>query len=517
MHLSTLLTAALSAVPFFLAAVPGASAAAVGTSAQRRAAGGSVSLEAGDDLLTFRYSTDAADSKNWIGVYYASGGGPAEQEHVADCPTWDYAPEAEGTVSISVDPIASGQYTVYFLARDGYEWLADPIDITISVGSGGALGFVVDEVTLAAARQGDAYEARVAGLVGGANAVVEFSKTGGDDWVEVGKDGTLTGTPDAGSEKASSSVTVRATAADGATADLGVAIPVRGAGDALADELRVLSYNLWHGGSKVNDYHAKQVRFLAEQGIDVAGLQEANDPHTRRIAEGLGWHYWQSGASTGIISRYPIAEEHAELSNAGGVRIAVDGDNRQLNLWSMHLGYTPYGPYDFCYDQMSVDEVMDREAESGRTPQITEILAAMASQIGDADSVPVVLVGDTNAPSHLDWTEALKEKNCGYADVPWPTSKQPADAGLTDSFREAHPDPAAEEGLTWSPLFPYHDGSSGDEEPQDRIDFIYYAGGALSVAESDTLVVGDPKPSPDHEDNEWTSDHRAVLTVFRFS
>ena len=514
MHFPALLTAALSAAPFF--AVP-AAAAAVET-IQRRAAGGSVSLEAGDDLLTFRYSTDAADSKNWIGVFYASGGGPAEQEHVEDCPTWEYAPEADGSVRISTDPIASGQYTVYYLASDGYEWLADPINVTVSVGDGGALAFVVDEVTLAAARQGDAYEARVAGLVGGADAVVEFSKTGGDAWVEVARDGTVTGTPDSASAQAS--VTVRATASDGSTADLGVAIPVRGAGEPLADELRVLSYNLWHGGSKVNGYHAKQVRFLAEQGVDVAGLQEANDPHTRRLAEGLGWHYWQSAASTGIISRYPIAEEHEELSNAGGVRIALDGGDdggRQLNLWSMHLGYTPYGPYDFCYDQMSVEEVMEREAESGRTPQIEEILATMAGQIGAADSVPVVLLGDTNAPSHLDWTEALKEKNCGYADVPWPTSKKPADAGLTDSFREAHPDPAAEEGVTWSPLFPYHDGSSGEEEPQDRIDFIYYAGGALSVAESSTLVVGDPKPSPDHEDNEWTSDHRALLTVFRFS
>ncbi|MFC7742143.1 hypothetical protein ACFQXA_16065 [Nocardiopsis composta] len=89
----------------------------------------------------------------------------------------------------------------------------------------------------------------------------------------------------------------------------------------------------------------------------------------------------------------------------------------------------------------------------------------------------------------------------------------PAEAGLTDSFREAHPDPVAEPGITWSPLFPRRDGATGAEEPQDRIDFVYYAGG-LDVRGSETLVAGDPQVYPDHADNEWTSDHAAVMTAF---
>lgn len=504
MHFLSLLTAALSAVPF---ATPSETAAVKNS----RQLAGSISLE-GDDLLTFSYSTDAPNSKNWIGVFYSSGGGPVDQTHVEDCPTWEYASEAEGQVKISIDPIKSGQYTVFYLASDGYEWLAEPIDISISIGSG-SLSFLVDDVTLGSARQGDAFEARIAGLIKGANQAVEFSKTAGDDWVEVSSNGTVSGTP--GSSAEQGGVTVRATASDGSTVDLSVTIPVRGADSALVDELRVLSYNLWHSGTQVNNYHEKQVRFLAENNVDVAGMQEANDPHTRRIAEGLGYYYWQSAASTGVISRYPIAEEYEELSNSGGVRVALDGDSLQLNLWVVHLGYTPYGPYDFCYDQMSVEEVIEREGESGRTQQMADTLSVMAEQLDAAASVPVVLLGDTNAPSHLDWVEELREKNCGYADVPWPTSKQPIDAGLTDSFREAHPDPASVQGTTWSPLFPFHDGSTGEEEPQDRIDFIYYAGD-LSVVESEDLVVGNPQPSPNHENNEWTSDHKALLTVFRF-
>ncbi|KAK7753981.1 hypothetical protein SLS62_004080 [Diatrype stigma] len=505
MHFLPLLTVALSTVSF---AIP--SGASTLEKPQRLS--GSISLQEGD-LLTFNYSTDSSDSSNWIGVYYSSGGGPVNQAHVADCPTWEYAPGTEGQVEISIDPLRSGRYTVFYLASDGYEWLAEPIEISLSIGSG-PLSFVVDDVTLGNARQGDPFEARVGGLAIGANATVEFSKTAGDGWIEISSNGTVSGTPPEASGE-QGVATVRASASDGSTADLSVTIPIRDAGSPIVDELRVLSFNLWHGGSQVKNYHEKQVRFLLENNIDVAGLEEANDPDTRRIAEGVGYYYWQSAASTGVISRFPITEVYEELSNSGGVHVAVDGDSLQLNLWVVHLGYTPYGPYDFCYDQMTVEEVIEREGESGRTQQMADTLNAMAEQLDAASTVPVVLLGDTNAPSHLDWIEELREKNCGYADVPWPTSKQPIDAGLTDSFREAHPDPASVQGTTWSPLFPFHDGTTGEKEPQDRIDFIYYTGD-LTVVESSDLVVGNPQPSPNHGNNEWTSDHRALLTVFGF-
>ena len=70
----------------------------------------------------------------------------------------------------------------------------------------------------------------------------------------------------------------------------------------------------------------------------------------------------------------------------------------------MHLGYTPYGPYDACFGQMSVPQLLEREAESGRTGQIEGVLTAMRPQLRRADATPVLLTGDFNASSHLDWT-----------------------------------------------------------------------------------------------------------------
>jgi hypothetical protein len=81
---------------------------------------------------------------------------------------------------------------------------------------------------------------------------------------------------------------------------------------------------------------------------------------------------------------------------------------------------------------------------------------------------------------------------------------------MIDTFRVAHPDPAAEQGITWSPIFLTNEGRP---EPLDRIDLIYFTG-RMSVISSDDQVVGNPTPMPNHEDNEWTSDHAAVFTAF---
>lgn len=482
---------------------------------------GTLALADGEEF-TFAYSTPAPDPANWIGLYRASGGGPVDEEYVGPSLVWEYAPQAEGTVRLSADSLEPGSYTAFYLARDGYEWLAEPVGAALS--AEGPVSFPVGEATLHNARQDQPYEAALGGLVSGGDSETEFAKVTGDDWVQVSPDGTLSGTPRSSADResppgaprpdrSSARVAVEATGSDGSTARLDVTVPVRRHNQPLVDELGVMSLNTWHGGTQINGYHEKQVRFLLESGADVVGLQETQGTHAARLAEALGWYHWQGSDSLGVISRYPIVAEHGEVNASGGVRIALDGEESQINLWNVHLGYTPYGPYDFCFDGMDVEEVLEREAESGRTPQITDTLDAMSGQVDAADEVPVLLVGDFNAPSHLDWTEELREENCGYADVPWPTSVMPTEAGLTDSYRVAHPDPVAAPGDTWSPLYPFHEGSTGREEPQDRIDFVYHAGD-LTVLESHDLVVGDPAPAPGHADNEWTTDHAAVLTFY---
>ncbi|MFL1380143.1 endonuclease/exonuclease/phosphatase family protein [Nocardiopsis protaetiae] len=473
--------------------------------------------------LTLAYSTPDPHPTNWVGLYRASGGGPVDEEYVSPSLVWAYAPLSEGEVELPAQGLEPGRYLVFFLARDGYAHLAEPVEVRL--GADGPVAFPTDGAVLRNARQGDPYEAALGGLVSGGGGTVSFAKVGGDAWIDVSPDGTLSGTPRSAADRimpegvsrrdpSRAEVTVEATGADGSAARFTATVPVVRRGEPLVDEVSVLSLNTWHGGTQVDGYHEKQLRFLLESGADVVGLQETQGVHAARLAEALGWYHWQGPGSLGVISRYPIAEEYGTAGAAAGVRVALDGSDTQLNLWTAHLGYTPYGPYDACFDGMSVERILEREAQSGRTGQITQALAAMQDQLAAADETPVLLVGDFNAPSHLDWTEANRERNCGYADVPWPTSVLPAEAGLTDSFRVANPDPVTAPGTTWSPLYPFHDGETGRVEPQDRIDFVLHAGADLTVLDSRALVVGDPAPVPRHRGNEWTTDHAAVLTVY---
>ncbi|RDA94071.1 hypothetical protein CP533_5293 [Ophiocordyceps camponoti-saundersi (nom. inval.)] len=470
----------------------------------------SLSWSNGEPLFTFHYSTPDPDTKNWVGLYNSYYGGPDNGTYVANSLAWAYAAQSDGSVKVPPpDNLPPGTYKAFFLAKDGYEHLTDPVDV-IMPGTG-PLSFLVDEFTTRNGRQGNAFNANVKGLITNERDTnTKFAKTASDgdggDWVQVSEDGSLSGTPDASGEKR---VTVEATGSDGAKAQLQVKIPVREKGSPLVDRIGVLSFNMWFGGTQVNDYHRKQVKYLVDSNVDIVGLQESGGGHAIRLGQALGWDSWQ-GRDAGIISRYPMVEKFNATQAAGSARIALDGDASQVIFWNAHLGYTPYGPYDFCFDKMTLDAVMQRENESGRTPQILEIMDRMKPQLANTDRLPVLLTGDMNAPSHLDWTNATSKQHCGVGAVPWPSSEEPIKGGLVDSYREIHKDPAADPGITWSPIYLTNDGRP---EPMDRIDFVYHKG--LDVVDSVHEVVGQPRPEPDHKDNEWTSDHAAVRTIFQ--
>ncbi|MFH8772328.1 HAD-IA family hydrolase [Streptomyces sp. NPDC017958] len=268
----------------------------------------------------------------------------------------------------------------------------------------------------------------------------------------------------------------------------------------IAPELRVMSWNLWLGGSEVDDHRAKQVKAVLESGADVVGLQETAGTAAQELAEALGWHHHRAGENLGVISRHPITARFGDpevgFYGAAGVRIRV-APGREVDVWTAHLHYTPYGPYEAVLDGLGAPELIAHE--DVRLAQMRDALHRIAES--SSDGVPVVLVGDFNCPSHLDWP-----------DVAWPVTRAAADAGFADSYRAVHPDPVAEPGHTWSPIHPVHEDGSGRPEPQDRIDYVLHRG--LTVCDARTLVVGTPRPWPDVADNDWPSDHGAVVTTF---
>ena len=123
------------------------------------------------------------------------------------------------------------------------------------------------------------------------------------------------------------------------------------------------------------------------------------------------------------------------------------------------------------------------------------VLATIAARSRDR---AVIVAGDYNSPSHLDWSEKTKGKHKGLI-VPWPVSSAMAGNGYIDAFRAIHPNPAKVVARTWSPRF--------TDSYQMRIDYVYYRGRALRPTAARMI---------DQHKEGWPSDHAAVLVAFDY-
>lgn len=79
--------------------------------------------------MTFGYSTPAAtlSAKNWVGVYHPSDT-PGKQAST----TFQYAPDASGTVTLDTSQLGGGAWDVYYFYNDKYTVLAGPVALTVT-------------------------------------------------------------------------------------------------------------------------------------------------------------------------------------------------------------------------------------------------------------------------------------------------------------------------------------------------------------------------------------------------
>ena len=280
-------------------------------------------------------------------------------------------------------------------------------------------------------------------------------------------------------------------------------------------ELRIMTYNIWYGGVQVDFNQTIAAIRLADAGI--VGLQEP-DGNTARIAEAAGYAYVDLRRH--IISRVPLFDSAlGSRTDTGQAPCSMAGlDSNAAHAWALvapgqvvavanlHLTSHPYGP-DTIKSGGTVAAALAVETDT-RMPEIEPLIAAISPLV--AAGTPVFVTGDFNAPSHLDWTEAaIGSRPDLTVAVPWPVSAAMQDAGFTDSFRAAHPDPVATPGLTYAPGFPHPVMVEGTGF--DRIDYIYAAN--ATVLSSD--VVGEiDNPAVTLSVTPWPSDHRAVVSTF---
>ena len=264
------------------------------------------------------------------------------------------------------------------------------------------------------------------------------------------------------------------------------------------ESFRVMTWNIWHGGREDGEKVGPQrvVEVIRQSRADIVAMQETYGSG-ERISEKLGFHFHPRGTNVSIHSRFPVVEDISVFEEFKCVGALIEfPDKRRIAFYSIWL------PYNAEIWEEGTRDVTDiatmKQACQASCDDLQKLWAAIKQRLDKPqyEDVPIIIAGDFNSMSHLDYIEPFKEQFDGGV-IDWPTSHVLVDEGFRDSWRELHPEVNRKTDRTWTPRFP--------GQQQDRIDYVYYRGNGLEARESSVV---------DTHGEKFPSDHAAVVTEF---
>ena len=298
------------------------------------------------------------------------------------------------------------------------------------------------------------------------------------------------------------------------------------------DQLRVMVWNVLRGGNSVQEGPEKALQVIRDAAPDVVLLQESYDIEDDRpklgawLAGELGWRQFQGdSAHLCVLTSYDIDATYFHHEWHGVGAKLKDPQGRSFVAWSIWLDWRSFVGYELRDNpDMSDAELIEAETKrSGRVSQAEALLNHLKKAGHLNESVPVLLGGDFNCPSHLDWTKDAQRVFERRRALDLPVSQLVLGAGFEDSFRKIHPNPVQYPGITWSPMYR---GSLSQKEgtPQsfERIDRLYVhernddlSSRLVPVAARVLPIVWESDQIPDKE-RIFPSDHGAVVIDFKW-
>lgn len=326
-------------------------------------------------------------------------------------------------------------------------------------------------------------------------------------------------------------------------------------------ELTVMAFNILTSGNPPGPNAASDlyrssrqeriVEIILEFSPDVVLIQEGGDAQRIHVLLTEADREWrmQDGGDRGqmILARH-------ELVALGRNSARVKTPHGPVVVHNVHWEPYPYGPYE-CQKRLLGGSARIDSAEILAVSDKGEIYARTYRDIHPAllEGIPVVVGGDFNEPSHLDWSDDYLRTGADRwvsnptgvplkAVIPWKGSRLLSDPSafadelqlgtnvalppLVDCFRSLRPNVVSDPGNTWTPSYsartvdrrPFRapgDGQVPSDQPTavlDRIDMIY---ASAELTPREVLVLGDTgDPCSDRGFTPWPSDHRAVLARF---
>ncbi|MCG3122028.1 MAG: hypothetical protein GIKADHBN_00404 [Phycisphaerales bacterium] len=265
--------------------------------------------------------------------------------------------------------------------------------------------------------------------------------------------------------------------------------------------LRVLVWNIWHGGREDGEAGLDRViEILRAADADVVLMVETYGSGPQ-IAGRLGYRLHMHdptnrGDNLAILSRYPIREDISVWEQFQSLGAVIDvpglGEVAVCNVW---LSYADEIWEPGTRERFTTQQMID-QCRASSLRDLKQIMPALHRRL-DGREIPTIVGGDFNAMSHLDYTAEATDQYGAVID--WPVTRYMQELGYSDAYREVHPRVRRLVDRTWTPRFP--------DQQQDRIDYVFYRGGTLRCMHA-RVVDRHPALFP--------SDHAAVLVDLAF-
>ncbi len=336
-----------------------------------------------------------------------------------------------------------------------------------------------------------------------------------------------------------------------------LAIAVCGCHNAKGEDLKILQLNLWVQGQRVAGGSEAIIDIVDSTDADIVFLCEITGPRQRfldYLSDELskrGKYYCNDSLdlSMGILSKFKISsstpcfrlDDHSRPNPVCKAEIKI-GEN-EIVLYSVHLDWTHYECYMPRGYSGTTWKKIPAPVENADSVLAANRLAfreeGIAALLEDADREisrgrMVILGGDFNEPSHLDWQKDTKDiRDHNGLIIDWDCSTMLMNAGFRDVYREQYPDPVTHPGFTFPAGNIYADISSltwlPDKDERDRIDFIYYhpnrqltLKNAWIIGPKDDILYGKTYPSATLDNiiepaGIWPSDHKGIIATFNIS
>ncbi|MFC4993746.1 LamG-like jellyroll fold domain-containing protein [Rubritalea tangerina] len=310
------------------------------------------------------------------------------------------------------------------------------------------------------------------------------------------------------------------------------------------EELRLLVWNIWGRLNQAEKYNfegksARQrtIEIIKESKADIIGMIETYGS-AADIAKGLGYHYYtpSKSANLTIFSKYELSDFGTPkgLSSFSFITATAHlSPTKKLRVYCIWL--TSGGRHIVSIKDPKLSDKDFINGDNNRRAMLEKFLShpSVTMDLENAENLPVVVMGDFNCVSHLDYTKESKSADLNYqrvfADAPTHTAM--LEKGFTDTYRAMHPRLTQETlGYTWTtvgldhtyvsgkgfePVAPSNNPRPQNQDPYARIDFIYSLGSHLSPSSSQ--VIKHYKNHTKRSFPEFPSDHAAVLSTFKIS